>query len=61
MPTTAPNDDRPDSSREAAERRMNDIQAEVLVLPPDTNPVLPFMSWPVPPDMTNTTLPDGKS
>lgn len=48
------NVDGADPFSEAARERANDIEAEILVMPPDSNPPLPFVTWPVPPkDMGN--------
>lgn len=57
MPTTAQNDGRPedvgprgvDPLGEVASERQNDVALQVEVPPPDSNPPLPFVTWPVPP------------
>lgn len=56
-PTTAPSDGASvttgaDPGGERVHERMNDMKAVVEKLPPETNPPLPFVVWPVPPDMS---------
>lgn len=53
-PTTAPNEgaqnpSRVDPAGEEARERANDMKAEILALPPEANPPLPFVTWRVPP------------
>lgn len=52
MPTTAPNSDEESTvapNPQNAKERANDVQNEILVMPPTTNPPLPFILWPTPP------------